>query len=55
MRHSGGNGSNEQHCFARKGDASALNSDKEQDCPIAIGGEKLRELYSIHRKPLSVD
>jgi hypothetical protein len=44
MRRPGKNGSNEQHRLPWKGNACALDSDKDKDSPIAIGGEQKQEI-----------
>lgn len=58
MRGSRGNSRDEQHGFARKGNARALDGDEEQDRPIAVGGQETEQVGGCqlnHKTPLSRD
>ena len=52
MRGSGSNGRDEQHRFTRKRNARALDRDRAQNGPIAIGGKPWRHVTQKHRSPL---
>src|SRR5947209_8674933 len=43
------NGGNEQHTLAGKGNARTLDSDKDEDSPIAIGGEQMEKIMWMKR------
>src|SRR5712691_4791617 len=43
------NGGNEQHRLAREGNACALDGDKDEDGPIAIGSQQLLEIVERYR------
>ena len=43
------NGGNEQHRLAREGNACALDGNKDENCPIAVGGKQMQEIVRSHR------